>query len=44
MLCLHGQKLNDRIAHLEVTANEVAAKYKEAESRLLLRHVGVRLL
>ncbi|KAF4756221.1 hypothetical protein FOZ63_018054, partial [Perkinsus olseni] len=28
-------RLNERIAHLEVTANEVAVKYKEAESRLL---------
>ncbi|KAF4743229.1 hypothetical protein FOZ63_026437, partial [Perkinsus olseni] len=28
-------RLNERIAHLEVTANEVAVKYKEAENRLL---------
>ncbi|EER18204.1 hypothetical protein Pmar_PMAR005109 [Perkinsus marinus ATCC 50983] len=29
------QKLNDRIARLELTANEVAEKYKDVETRLL---------
>ncbi|KAF4663194.1 hypothetical protein FOL47_005865 [Perkinsus chesapeaki] len=31
-------RLNDRIAHLEVTAEEVVAKYKQAEARLLQNH------